>query len=344
MTREPSVTVVVPTYNEQQHLQHTLQSIGAQTYGNIVEILVVDGRSTDATRRIAGEFESVRIVDNPDRIQAAGLNRALAVAQGEVVVRVDGHCVLADDYVQACVAALEETSAAMVGGGMIPAASMTRFPITQRGIASAMGSRLGAGPARFHTGGSAGWVDTVYLGAYRSADARAIGGYASDMAVNEDAEFAIRMRPRGGIWFDPRIRSTYTPRSTFPSLARQFYRYGRGRATTALRHPGQVRVRQLVAPALVVGLLSGRRRAVATAYASLVLARAAYELTRDPGGAPALAIALPVMHLSWGFGFLQGLVAQPRVGSGSSTVSAVAPMNKCDHPSHTGGARGADAS
>jgi len=128
------------------------------------------------------------------------------------------------------------------------------------------------------------------------------------MAVNEDAEFAIRMRAHGGIWFDPRIRSTYTPRSTFPSLARQFYRYGQGLATTARRHPRQIRPRQLIAPALVVGLMSGRRRQVATAYAALVLARATYELGRDPETAAALAVALPVMHLSWGIGFLQGLV------------------------------------
>jgi len=316
MMREPSVTVVVPTYNEQQHLRLTLQSIDVQTYPNIVEILVADGGSTDATRKIAGEFELVRIIDNPDRIQSAGLNRALAAARGEVIVRVDGHCILGQDYVEACVAALNATGAAMVGGGMSPRSSTSRSPITQRAIASAMGSRIGAGPARFHVSSTAGWVDTVYLGAYRAADARAVGGYAGEMAVNEDAEFAIRMRPRGGIWFDPRIRSTYTPRSTFPSLARQFYRYGQGRAVTALRHPRHVRPRQLVAPALVLGLLTRRRRAVATAYASLVLARAAYEFTRDPEGAPALAVALPVMHLSWGVGFLRGLLtAQPAQGS-----------------------------
>jgi hypothetical protein len=173
-----------------------------------------------------------------------------------------------------------------------------------------MGSRVGAGPARFHVAGAtAGWVDTVYLGAYRAADARAVGGYADDMAINEDAEFAIRMRSHGGIWFDPRIRSTYTPRSTFSSLARQFYRYGQGRATTARRHPRQVRPRQLVAPALVLGLLSTRRREVAAAYAALVVARATLELGRDPEGAAALAVALPVMHLSWGIGFLRGLLS-----------------------------------
>ena len=203
----------MPTYNEQDHLQRTLRSIEAQTYGNIIEVLVADGRSSDGTRRIASEFAFVRIVDNPDRIQAAGMNRALDAAQGEIIVRVDGHCELDDDYVERCVETLVATGAAMVGGGMHPTSSVSRFPITQRAIASAMGSRLGAGPARFHVGETAGWVDTVYLGAYRAADARAVGGYAGEMVVNEDAEFAIRMRPA---WRDL-VRSAH-PVDLHPSV------------------------------------------------------------------------------------------------------------------------------
>ncbi len=315
MSARPTVSVVIPTYNEEQHIGRTLESVMRQSYAGIVEVIVADGRSTDRTRAVASEFAGVRIEDNPRRIQAAGLNRALDVARGEIVVRVDGHCILAPDYVEMCVDTLERTGAAIVGGGMHPDASETRSSLVQRGIAAAMGSRVGVGPARFHrVGATAGWVDTVYLGAYRTEDARSVGGYAEDLAVNEDAEFAIRMRRFGGVWFEPRIRSTYTPRSTFPSLARQFYRYGQGRATTARRHPLQVRPRQLVAPALVLGLLSSRRREVAAAYAALVVARAAVELGRDPEGAAALTVALPVMHLSWGIGFLQGLVS-PQPGS-----------------------------
>ena len=268
MTRHPTVTVVIPTFNEEQHLRATLDSVAAQTYPAIVEILVADGRSTDQTRDIALEFTGVRVVDNPARAQSAGLNRALDAAEGEIIVRVDGHCVLADDYVERCVEALEGTGAAMVGGAMTPAPDVALASATQRGIATAMASRLGAGPARFHVGGKPGWVDTVYLGAFRTQAARAVGGYAEDVGVNEDAEFAIRMRAHGGIWFEPRIRSVYAPRSTVASLGRQFYRYGRSRALTARRHPRQVRLRQLAAPALVLGMLSGRRRQIAVAYAS----------------------------------------------------------------------------
>jgi glycosyltransferase involved in cell wall biosynthesis len=308
------VTVVIPVFNEEAHLATTLASVARQTSREIIEILVADGRSPDRTRAIARGFDRVTVIDNPQRIQAAGLNRALAVARGDVIVRVDGHCVLAPDYVDRCVDALVGTGAAVVGGAMTPDVGAAAS-VTQRAIAIAMGSRVGAGPARFHGGGDAGWVDTVYLGADRRAHAIAAGGYAQDVGVNEDAEFAIRMSRFGGVWFDPRIRSTYVPRGSVGAVSKQFYRYGRSRARTVLRHPTELRVRQLMAPALVIGLASPWRRAVAAAYAAVVLTRAAHEARSDRSAAPALAVTLPVMHLSWGVGFLRGVVSRPRSSS-----------------------------
>lgn len=333
------MTVVVPTFNEERHLRATLDSVAAQTYPAIVEILVADGRSTDQTRDIAREFTGVRVVDNPARAQSAGLNRALDAAYGEITVRVDGHCVLADDYVERCVEALEGTGAAMVGGAMTPAPEVSCASATQRGIAAAMASRLGAGPARFHVGGKPGWVDTVYLGAFRTQAARAVGGYAEDVGVNEDAEFAIRMRAQGGIWFDPRIRSVYVPRSTVASLGRQFYRYGRSRALTARRHPRQVRLRQLAAPALVLGMLSRRRRQIAVAYASVVLVRAAREVGKDRGSALSFAAALPVMHFCWGVGFIRGVLVPQSVGPASGAPVGDESLNRTGDPADGTGTR-----
>lgn len=304
----PTITVAVPVLNEELHLAACLDAIAAQTCDGIVEVLVVDGGSTDRTVEIARTYPHVQILDNPRRIQAAALNAALDVAVGDVVVRVDGHCRIEPDYVERCVAALASTGAAMVGGGMTPVASGAM----QEAIAAAMGSRIGAGPARFHTSGSPGWVDTVYLGAYRTVDARAVGGYAEDVGVNEDAEFAIRMAPRGGIWFDPSIRSTYTPRSSLPAVARQFYRYGRSRSITVRRHPGSLSPRQLAAPALVLGVLSPWRRAVLAAYVAVVAGWAAYG---RPARSPLAGVVLPFMHLPWGIGFLIGLVSAWRAGN-----------------------------
>jgi succinoglycan biosynthesis protein ExoA len=300
----PTVTVAVPVLDEEQHIRATLASIAAQTYPFIMEVLVVDGGSHDRTREIARSYPSVRVLDNPKRIQAAALNVALHEARGEIFVRVDGHCALEPDYVERCVDALARSGAALVGGGMTPEGDGE----VPRGIATAMASRFGAGPARFHTGGAAGWVDTVYLGAFPVDLARRIGGYAEDVGVNEDAELAIRIGRLGGVFYEPAIRSRYMPRADLHALARQFYRYGHSRALTVRRHPETLKWRQLAAPTLVLALASPWRTRVAAGYLTGLAACTAFETRRDRKSAPGYAASLPTMHLSWGAGFLAGLL------------------------------------
>lgn len=302
----PTVSVLVPTYQEAATINACLDAIAHQTYPAIIETLVIDGGSDDGTQVRATAYPGVSVLHNPARIQATALNIGIETAAGEILVRVDAHCAIADDYVEHCVAALQKTGAAIVGGGMTPVAT----GIVRQGIAAAMASRFGAGPARFHTGGSAGWVDTVYLGAYRRDAVRSLGGYA-EVAINEDAELAHRMSEHGGIWFDPLIRSTYEPRSSLMAVARQFFRYGRGRAGTVKRHPDSLKPRQLAAPALLIALIvMPKRRWTLSAYAAGIAAAAAVD------GGPGLArkgvfsLALPIMHGAWGLGFLSGLVGR----------------------------------
>lgn len=308
MSVAPTVTVAVPVLDEACNIEDCLTSVAAQGYAGVVEVLVVDGGSTDATPKLARRFPKVRVLDNPARIQSAGLNLALSQAVGEVIVRVDGHCRLAPDYVERCIEALETTGAAMVGGAMRPVGEGW----LGSGIAAALTSRLGAGTARFHTGGASGFVDTVYLGAFRRRVAVGVGGFASDLAVNEDAEFAIRMAPHGGIWFDRGIVSSYIPRRDLAKLGRQFFRYGRGRAATVRRHPRSLSPRQLAAPLLVLSLLTPWRLTVTGTYATLVGGRALLQLRRRPSSALGLLLAIPTMHLPWGAGFLLGLVDPAR--------------------------------
>ena len=125
--------------------------------------------------------------------------------------------------------------------------------------------------------------------------------------MNEDAELAIRMSARGLVWFDPAIRSSYTPRASLRALGKQFFRYGWSRAATARRHPDHVKLRQLAAPLLVVGLASPWRRGVAAAYLGVVILKTVSVARRDAPAARALACVLPTMHLAWGTGFLYGL-------------------------------------
>ncbi len=307
MNFRPTVSVAIPVLDEAAHIGACLDAVESQTYPEILEVLVIDGGSTDGTPDLARGRSGVTLVSNPRRLQAFGLNLALDLAGGEMFVRIDGHCVVAADYVQQCVRAVNETGAAVVGGAMRPIGNGW----LGAGIAAAMRSRLGAGPARFHIGGPSRWTDTVYLGAYRTQMARLLGGYSA-MDANEDAEFAIRMRNRGGIWYDERIRSSYVPRASLVALGRQFFRYGRGRALTARRHPKSVKARQLASPMLLLGLCSPWRKEVALVYVAMIALRAAGEGRGHPLTGLGMALAMPTMHLSWGLGFFIGLARDRR--------------------------------
>jgi GT2 family glycosyltransferase len=293
--------------NEAAHLERCLCAVAEQTYPAIVEVVLADGGSKDETRAVASRFEKVRVIDNQRQIRPAGLNAAITSAVGEIIVRVDARTKLAPDYVECCVDALARSGAAIVGGPMRFEAHGAR----QRGIVAAMTSRIGAGPAAFRReGGQPRYVDTVYLGAFRTSVIREMGGYDEWSGGNEDAELAWRAQRFGGVLLDPSIKSFYLGRDGLRPLARQFYRYGRNRARTIRKHPASLSYRQLVVPAFFAGLASPWRRLVLTAYAAVVLGRGAFELTRDPPAVPTLLAAFPTMHTAWGLGFMRGILGK----------------------------------
>jgi succinoglycan biosynthesis protein ExoA len=304
MTAFPAATVVVPVLNEEQHLGACLDSIVAQDYPGELEILVVDGGSIDGSRSIAASYPEVSVLENPRGFQSAGLNIALAVARGQVFVRVDGHSTIAPDFVRRSVEALQRTGAAMVGAGLQP---RKHGRWLQRSIAAAIVSPLGAGPAPFRRRGRSRWVDTAFLSSFWTSTARDLGGYDEDPNLNEDAEFAYRIAARGGVWYEESLASTYVGQGTLHGLAGQYYRYGRLRAGMVRRHPASLAARQLIAPLFLAALLSRRRRFVLLAYAGLLAGVAWRELPDDPAAAAGLVGALPCMHVPWAMGFLAGL-------------------------------------
>ena len=307
----PPVSVILPVRDEEEQLAACLESLAAQDYPKIVEVVVADGGSTDRTAELAASYPKVVVVDNPRRSRPAGLNVALRHATGEIVVRVDARTRLAADYVSRCVEALERSGAAIVGGPMAYEATTPG----ERAFAAAMSSRLGAGPAEFRRpGGEPRFVDTVYLGAFRKEVIDELGGYDEWSGGNEDAELAYRAQIAGGVFLDPAIRSTYMAREGLGELGRQFYRYGRNRARTVRKHPASLSWRQMAPPALLLALVAPWRRYVGAAYLAAVGSRVALQAASDPASSRYLAAYLPVMHLAWGTGFFVGLATTATAG------------------------------
>jgi succinoglycan biosynthesis protein ExoA len=314
----PFVSVYMPCLNERHHVEACLRGVLAQDYpGGRLEVLVADGRSTDGTREILAGISAadprVVLVDNPARIQAPGMNEALRRARGDVLVRMDVHCDYAPDYVRSCVEALRETGAWNAGGAQRPRAT-TPF---QQALCASLGSPLGVGGARYRSGDEEGDVDTVFLGAFPRRVFEEVGLYDPRAVTNEDAELNQRIREAGGrIHLSRRIVVHYHPRRTFGALARQYFRYGRGRARTLLKTRAALTPR----PYLPAAMVAGGAILVATAGVQPLTpwALAAYALL---AGAEAVRVArrlgargvltawaiFPVLHVSHGAGFWAGL-------------------------------------
>ncbi len=230
----PRVTIAMPAYNEERYIEACIASVQHQDYPkDLIEILIADGRSTDRTLEILAQLAErdprIKIVDNPDRLQAAGLVRLVKQAHGDIIVRMDVHCEYAADYVRKCVETIERTGADNVGGAQ-RAKAKTFF---QRALCAALASPLGVGGAKYRSADADGFVDTVFLGAFRRRVFETVGMWDPRAITNEDAELNQRILESGGqIYLSRDIVVHYFPRDSYATLAKQYFKYGRGRART----------------------------------------------------------------------------------------------------------------
>jgi glycosyltransferase involved in cell wall biosynthesis len=324
----PTVSIVIPCYNEQKTIRSLLDALYAQTYPRReLEVVIADGLSTDATRARIAEFTHehpdlpVLRVDNPKRIIPAGLNLAIRQARGEILVRLDAHSMPYPDYVERCVVALQDGLGENVGGvwEIRPGAESW----IARGIAAAAAHPLGVGDALYRHASRAAQVDTVPFGAFRRELLERVGTFDETLLTNEDYEFNARVRQSGGrIWLDPAIRSVYFARPDLASLGKQYFRYGFWKWRMLRRYPQTLRWRQALPPAFVLALLALGGLGFAWSgfwvllglqiglYLSILAAaglRSALR-ARDPLLLPGLSLTIPVMHLCWGSGFLWSMI------------------------------------
>ena len=305
--------MILPVLNEEKYLADAVNAILAQQYDGKLEVILAIGPSQDKTLEIAQQLHMndprVVIVDNPSGRTAAGLNLAIASSQYSVIVRVDGHSNIPNNYCNLVSEILESTGAVNVGGVMA-AEGQSLF---ERSVARAMRSPLGVGASRFHTGGGAGEVDTVYLGAFRKEALLAVGGFDERFTRAQDWELNFRLRQAGGVvYFDPRLVVTYRPRSTIKALAKQYFEYGRWRRVVSRRHQGTVNYRYLAPPFTVVAttlsllfglLISPVLFIPALTYAVFILIASGI-IGKSMGEILCLPTILLTMHISWGLGFL----------------------------------------
>jgi succinoglycan biosynthesis protein ExoA len=330
----PFVSVVIPVYNEERFIDACLASVLAQDYPvDRFEVIVADGGSIDRTlamvHAIAARHPNVRLIDNPGRTQASGLNRAIVESAGEYIARQDGHAEWTPNHLRRSVELLIETGADNVGG----LADGVGSSPTGRAIACAMRSPFGVGGARFRYATETADAATVFPGMFRRTAFERVGLFDEAYPPHEDYELNHRIRATGGrVLFSPDIPTRYHVRDSVSGLARQYFRYGRAKVRVARASPGVIRPYHLAAPALVAALPAAAllartrrgRRLVAAAGAAYALACVGAGARASTGQPADVRLRIqgifPVLHVAWGSGFWMGVAeAVLRVDTGGGS-------------------------
>ncbi len=332
----PFVSVIMPVRNEGSFIERSLGAVVSQDYPtDRFEVLVVDGESTDdtvalITRLASGTSIPVRILPNPKRIAPAALNLGIAEAKGEIVVRVDGHCVVPGDFVSRNVRALGDSDVGCVGGPIVTLGEGW----VSRAIATAMSSSFGVGNSTFRTMSDDSLpeagdptaeeeqieVDTVPFPAFRRAVLETAGPFDEELVRNQDDEYSFRLRKLGyRVLLLPTLQSRYFGRASIRKMVRQYYQYGVYKVRVLQRHPRQMKLRHFVPPAFAATIVAASLSAfvsfwplaaLALLYGSANLAASLHTAAsrRDWLALPLLPLLFAGLHLSYGFGFLWGLV------------------------------------
>lgn len=316
MDQQPSVSVIIPVRDNGEHLRASVDSVLNQTYAAVDEIILGVAPSTDETEKISKELEvtnpRIKVVPNPSGKTASALNAAASLASGDFLVRVDAHCELEESYIQEAIQTIRRTGAANVGG-IQKAEGESRV---ERSIAMGMTSRFGVGNSKFHYGGKEGPTDTVYLGVYDTNAFRELGGFNEALIRNQDYELNIRIRQSGRlVWFNPNLVVRYKPRPSLRALFRQYFQYGQWKRTVLKLHPSSIKIRQMIPPALIIGIILGITLAASFTLWGLilpgcyligVLIASLMQKSSKTVEKIILMLVFPTMHIGWGLGFLIG--------------------------------------
>lgn len=315
----PKVSIIIPCRNEERYIRKNIESILEQDYTGEIEVIIVDGMSTDETRNLVSEFEDTRVklIDNKAQFTPHALNLGVKNATGDIFIILGGHAFLTPEFVRLNVKILLEDNSVGCAGGQILNIHENK---SSEFISKAMSSPFGVGNATFRTGGKPGYVDTVAFGAYWKRIHDEIGGFDEDLVRNQDDEYNYKVSKAGyKIYFDPSIISNYYVRGSYSKLYRQYYQYGYWKVYVNKKHKTITTIRQMIPLFFVLGLLGGAILSLIIPYFWLVFLSGLgpYLILSILSGIRVgnsfleglkIAPVFPLLHFSYGLGYLVGIV------------------------------------
>jgi glycosyltransferase involved in cell wall biosynthesis len=226
--QNPLISVIIPCRNEEKYIALCLDTIMANDYPREkIEVFVVDGMSTDATRSILREYgkkhDSVKVFDNPKKILAAAWNIGIRSAKGDIIMCLNAHALFMPDYISKCVNYLREYQADYVGGIIETLPRGGSF--IEKSISLVLSSPFGVGNSYFRIGANKPiWADTAAFGGYKREVFEKVGLYNEELTRSQDMEFHLRLKKIGArILLAPDMRCKYYIRSDFKNFLRDSF-------------------------------------------------------------------------------------------------------------------------
>jgi succinoglycan biosynthesis protein ExoA len=313
------ISVICPVYNESAYIKKLLEFYTHALPAD-KELILVDGNSTDDTCVIIKQYiqkrDDIRLLDNPKRIVPYALNKAIEAAKGDIIIRLDAHTDYAPDYFEKILETFKNTDADIVGGPM----RIARGNTIQNAIGYATCTSFGVGNSSFHFPDYEGYTDSVYLGAWKKSIFKTTGLFDVTFKRNQDDEFHYRAKSLGfKIYQHPDIKLYYHPRSNFSLLFSQYYQYGLYKPLVLQKIKSALSIRHLIPAGFVLYLLSLPLYFILPFYIGLLplmfylLGDIFFTSRANKSINEMLAIMLvyPILHISYGLGFIKGFIKKP---------------------------------
>ena len=200
-------------------IQKPINKVTAKTLGRIQFFVTL----VSIFHKIYFAMKNEHIPDNNSTVVKIPIWIAIAIAGGTYIIRLDAHTKYAPDYISSIIRTFDKTGADIVGGPM----RATGTSNIQSAIAYCTSTKMGVGNSAFHDENFKGWVDSVYLGAWKKELFQDVGLFDTQMKRNQDDEFHYRAKSKGKkIYLNPEIKSLYYPRDSFNKLFKQYFQYG----------------------------------------------------------------------------------------------------------------------
>ena len=320
------ISIIIPCYNEERYIAQCLESILASDYpSDHMEILVVDGGSTDRTvqivQRLQKEESCIRLCHNPKRIAPAGMNIGIKEATGEYIFILSAHAEYADDYFKKLVEKIAFYQADCTGG-VLQTQVKHKTP-TSLAIKEVLSHPFGVGNASFRTGSTEDRsVDTVAFGCYDKNVFERYGYFDESLVRNQDIELNKRIINGGGkIYLIPDAKAIYYARENLEALAKNSYANGYWNILTAFytKKLSSLSARHFVPLAFVLSLIVPLFAAIwvggaawiallsLLSYFSLVIITSIQVKQYTEISLWHLVQAFGTLHLAYGIGSLAGL-------------------------------------